>query len=434
MKRYLIAIILLTCVGVAFSQAITGSNNRGSQQYPAYVILVNGIPVTVALPVTVIQSGTPWVVVATVPPYFTPIPYLTQIPLNQRADQGTPGPAQAAWPVYNPTPAYTFVPQFTPVPYLTQIPLNQRADQGTPGPSAAAWPVYNPTPAYTFVPQFTPVPQFTQIPAITGFSTTITDNGVNYLATYVPTPNYNIQLIQTPITGLNSKAVTMNTGAVAGTVGLSAGTTVNIGTSGTVALSAGTTVADTGVQTPVVGLNNKAVTLDTGKVAFAATPSANVGGLAASGAAVVGNPLQDGGRASTTYPTSVSDGQAIAAMLTKSGKFVSKLGSPRELISQGSASVSTTAETTLLSAGASGVFLDLTEVIADNRSATAVKVDFRDATSGTIRFTINLPANNTIVIPMDACVNQTTAANNWTIQLGQAVTTVDVFAQAIQEK
>jgi hypothetical protein len=60
-----------------------------------------------------------------------------------------------------------------------------------------------------------------------------------------------------------------------------------------------------------------------------------------------------------------------------------------------------------------------------------VNIDFRDATAGTLRFTLAVPANNTLFIDTTISMNQTTAANNWTAQLSSAVTDVRIWVQAI---
>jgi len=90
--------------------------------------------------------------------------------------------------------------------------------------------------------------------------------------------------------------------------------------------------------------------------------------------------------------------------------------------------VTNTTETTLVAAGGAGVFNDLTLVACINTSATPVRVDIRDATAGTVRFPLYVPAGdmrgymNPILIP------QTTAANNWTFQASASVTDLRCWA------
>jgi hypothetical protein len=155
-------------------------------------------------------------------------------------------------------------------------------------------------------------------------------------------------------------------------------------------------------------------------------------GLGATAAAVPSGAQQIGGRASSTIPTAVTDGQLVGLMADILGKLVVRVGASRQLIVQNTITLTTTTETTLLTAGAAGVFLDLTMLIISNTSATAVRVDIRDATAGTVRMSLYAPAGQTIGFTHPVTFTQTTAANNWTAQLSAAVTDVRVLAQAIQ--
>ena len=113
-----------------------------------------------------------------------------------------------------------------------------------------------------------------------------------------PTPNLNVNAnilaipahavtdvaVETAVAGLNAKAVTLNTGAVAfattpGVAEYAVETAVS-GTNskcvtmntGAVAFSATPGVAEYAVETAVAGFNSKSVTMNTGAVAFASTP------------------------------------------------------------------------------------------------------------------------------------------------------------------
>lgn len=90
-----------------------------------------------------------------------------------------------------------------------------------------------------------------------------------------------------------------------------------------------------------------------------------------------------------------------------------------------------TAETTLLAAGAAGVYHDLSMLIVTNTSATPLVLSFRDATGGAVRFAVSLAANSSKELAFDPKWKQTTAANNWTVQSSASVTSVIVAAQAI---
>jgi hypothetical protein len=66
--------------------------------------------------------------------------------------------------------------------------------------------------------------------------------------------------------------------------------------------------------------------------------------------------------------------------------------------------------------------------VVTNKSATAVFVDFRDATAGTVRMTLSAPANDTrgFTVPVDSAMVQAVAANNWTATVSSAVTSIEI--------
>jgi hypothetical protein len=153
----------------------------------------------------------------------------------------------------------------------------------------------------------------------------------------------------------------------------------------------------------------------------------------ANGVADAGNPVGVGAQARTTNPTAVTDGQRVTLKADKLGRLVVVQGQIRELAVQNTITLTSTTETTLIAAGAAGVFHDVTGLILTNTSATGVRVDFRDTTGGTVRFSIFLAASGggAVVMP-NTPLTQTTAALNWTAQLSAAVTDVRIFAQAIK--
>ena len=119
---------------------------------------------------------------------------------------------------------------------------------------------------------------------------------------------------------------------------------------------------------------------------------------------------------------------------------VDKLGrqlitsAPRGQRVKNAITLTTTTETTLLSAGGASVFNDITKLLIANTSGTDVRVDFRDATGGSVIFSVFAPAGQTVGVSAgDDPIPQTTANNNWTAQLSAAVTDVRIFAQAIKE-
>lgn len=143
------------------------------------------------------------------------------------------------------------------------------------------------------------------------------------------------------------------------------------------------------------------------------------------------NPIKIGGVGMTTNPTAVTNGDRVNAMYTKSGRAVVVLGAPRELKVRATVTLSASvAETTLLAAGAAGVFHDLEWITIANTSGTAARIDFRDTTGGAVQFSFQSPAGATVGISLSHPIFQTTAASNWTVQSSASVTDLRIATQA----
>lgn len=158
-------------------------------------------------------------------------------------------------------------------------------------------------------------------------------------------------------------------------------------------------------------------------------------GEVAAGSTDSGNPQKIGGVAKTANPTAVTDGQRVNAMFDKLGKQVVVL-SPRELRkSQQTALTSTTTETTIVAAGAAGVFNDLYGLIISNSSASAATVTIRDGTGGTIKGVFTVPAGGFIApIQLTAgdAMSQASAATTWTAQSSASVASLQITALYVQ--
>jgi hypothetical protein len=153
-------------------------------------------------------------------------------------------------------------------------------------------------------------------------------------------------------------------------------------------------------------------------------------GDVASGTADSGNPVKVGYVARTTLPAAVTDGQRSNSISDKFGREVVVLGTPRDLrASQNTTITSSTTETTIVTAGGAGIFRDPVMILVSNTaSGTNTRIDFRDATAGTIRFSLQCPANQTtgFNIPGES-IPQTTAANNWTAQCGTSTNDIRIY-------
>ena len=152
--------------------------------------------------------------------------------------------------------------------------------------------------------------------------------------------------------------------------------------------------------------------------------TSQITGAAAQGATAAGNPVLGGAVAKTAQPTARTDGQVVAPLFSKVGHQVTKPWQVRDLTDSNAAvTLSTTTETTLVTAVAS-TFNDLVGLIISSTatftgSPTAVSLDFRDTTAGTVRFSVALPITPGPLspIPLPDIFKQATVNTNWTVQL-----------------
>jgi hypothetical protein len=183
----------------------------------------------------------------------------------------------------------------------------------------------------------------------------------------------------------------------------------------------------TGNVTPVSTEDPCPVTV----ISQAASALQPVDGGTASGVAVTNPPVTIGLRASTTTPTAVADGQVVNGRGTKHGNFITSDGASRDLRATQKTTISaSTGETTIVTAGASGIFNDLFGLVLANTGATTTKVDIRDATGGSIIATVEVPTLETrgFMLSAGSAIPQTTAANNWTAQCANATTAMEITA------
>lgn len=154
-------------------------------------------------------------------------------------------------------------------------------------------------------------------------------------------------------------------------------------------------------------------------------------GQGSTGAAVPSGAVYRGGLAQTALPSAATAGNLTGTLLDKFGRQVVVAGTLRDLKGTQSTTISaSTSETTIITAGASGIFNDLVTIIVSNTSAsTNTRIDFRDATGGTVIFSLLSPGSQTVgfSIPGES-IPQTTAANNWTAQCSASTTDIRIFA------
>ncbi len=162
-----------------------------------------------------------------------------------------------------------------------------------------------------------------------------------------------------------------------------------------------------------------------------ATP---VEGAATHDSAVTENPVLGGGEARATMPTAVDDGDAVRQMHDDVGRQVVYPFVPRDLIVHNRITLTSTSETTLIATGGAGVFHDLLFLSLSNESATEVRVDIRDDTAGTVRYSIDLAADGGgAIVKFPVPLTAGAVNDNWTAQLSAAVSTVYITAIAIKQ-
>lgn len=158
-----------------------------------------------------------------------------------------------------------------------------------------------------------------------------------------------------------------------------------------------------------------------------------VGSNSATGAAVPANAFYGGGVASTSLPSAATAGNLTGEMVDKFGRQVVLVGAMRDLVGSQTTTISSTTETTIVTATAS-VFHDLTAITCSNTSATAVRVDFRDTTAGSVIFQLYVPAGDVRGIVFSTPQPQTSVNTAWTATLSSAVTDIRVFCQFLSNK
>lgn len=157
----------------------------------------------------------------------------------------------------------------------------------------------------------------------------------------------------------------------------------------------------------------------------------NVEGQIAHDSPVAGNPVAIGGEARQTLPTAVADADQVRAMMDDLGRLVTAHAA-RDLVVQNMITLSSSAETTLITAVAS-VFQDATLLVLSNATAVETSVKIRDDTAGTVRMQIDLAASGGgAVIPFYVPFNQTAINKNWTAQLTNSASAVYVIAQVVK--
>lgn len=91
------------------------------------------------------------------------------------------------------------------------------------------------------------------------------------------------------------------------------------------------------------------------------------------------------------------------------------------------------AETTLIAADANN-FIDLTALVFTNTSASATVVTLRDATGAGTPWLFAVPANASVIVPLDIIgrLIQGAKNNNWTVQSSASISSLECMAAYVK--
>lgn len=171
--------------------------------------------------------------------------------------------------------------------------------------------------------------------------------------------------------------------------------------------------------TPLQGVLTSGSVTATGNVAHDAVDSAS--------------PVKVGGRAGDADRAAVANADRVDAMFDLLGKQVMVALGVRAMMVQAALTLTTTTETTLLAAAGAGVYVDVSWMMFTNTSASAVRVDIRSATAGTVLLSVNVLAGETVRIDFsDIPMLQPVANGNWTVQLSAAITYLRILAAGVK--
>jgi hypothetical protein len=162
------------------------------------------------------------------------------------------------------------------------------------------------------------------------------------------------------------------------------------------------------------------------KQATAANLNAQVVGVAAYGAAASGNVLRAGAKAYDALLTAETAGDQMDLIADKQGRLITAGLAPPDLVNfQATTITASVSETTVVTAGAAGVFNDILGFIVTNSAAAGSYVTIKDSTGGTTRMKFWVPAFGGVVFNPNTPMRQATAANNWTCTCGTSTTSID---------
>lgn len=160
------------------------------------------------------------------------------------------------------------------------------------------------------------------------------------------------------------------------------------------------------------------------------TTATSVGNVA-SGSSDSGNPVKIGGIVATGAEAVVTNAQRINTRHDKAGRLVVQPYQHRERVGSQVTTITSTTETTIVTAQGASTFTDLTHLSLFNSSATTVVATLRQQATGTIRGNYVVPAGGGVVINFPAPLVSTASNQDWTITLSGSASSIYVNANYI---
>lgn len=132
-----------------------------------------------------------------------------------------------------------------------------------------------------------------------------------------------------------------------------------------------------------------------------------------------GNPVKIGGKARTTNPTAVANGDRVDASFDDIGRQMVRPVQARDLLQTAYVTASSEGPKTLL-AGAGGVYHDLVYLMGANESDASVNIDIMQSTGGTVQQTLVIPANSTAGLSLSVPIPQDHSDATWQVDNNSA--------------
>lgn len=195
-------------------------------------------------------------------------------------------------------------------------------------------------------------------------------------------------------------------------------------------------VAQINGVTPLMGNGATGTGSPRGTISSDNTAIANWG-HGATGATAPTGATYTGTLGQTALPAAVTAGQMAGPLADTFGRQVMLPFGFRQLLAcQGTTISASTTETTILTAAGANVFADPYLLVISNTSAsTNTRIDIRDATAGSILFSLeSIGGANPTGFNSPTPIPQTTANNNWTAQAATSTTDLRVYVCYIKNK